>query len=195
MRKHIFAVAMTVCIPVAVFAQKRGAGSDPGASSPAPASSSASSSASRTPTSRDLADLNPAALLVDKKKKVSLADSTVAQLKAVAKQIDERNKPFFTSYDSVRKWTVPLSDNVSARAMKDLSTTAQQQISAGSPAEQARMQASLRDLRVLLAEFKTRHEADLTDALAIVPDAQKPAAKALLGQQTDDFDKLVGGRP
>lgn len=193
MRTRLFAVAMIACIPAALFGQKRGGGVDAGGSSAPPPSSA--SPAARTPTSRDLADLNPASLLVDKKKKASLADSTVTQLKAVAKKIDERNKPFFTAYDSVRKWTIPLTDNVSSRAMKDLSTTAQQQMSAGSAAEQARMQASLRDLRVMMTEYKTRHTADVADALAVVPDEKKEAVKALLGQQDADLDKLISGRP
>ena len=195
MRTRLFAVALTVCIPAAVFAQKRGGGGDDKTGPPAPAPSASSSSAARTPTSRDLADMNPAALLVDKKKKASLADSTVAQLKAVARKIEERNKPFFTTYDSVRKWTIPLADNVSARAMKDLSTTAQQQMSSSSPAEQAKMQSSLRDLKNLMTEYKSRRETDIADALAAVPDAQKGAATALLSQQNDDLDKLIGGRP
>jgi hypothetical protein len=193
MRTRLFAVAMTVCIPVAVFAQKRGGGADAGGGSSAPGA--ASSSASRTPTSHDLADMNPAALLVDKKKKAALADSTVAQLKVTAKKIEERNKPFFTAYDSVRKWTIPIADNGSSRSMKDLSATAQQQMSSGSPAEQARMQTAMRELRALLVEYKTRRAADIAEALAIVPDAQKEAATSLLSRQNDDLDKLIGGRP
>lgn len=196
MRKLVFAVAMAAGIPMVAFAQ-RGGGSAPSADIKEPASSSRPSggSGARTPSSRDFADLNPAALLVDKKKKISLADSTVAQLKALGKTIDDRNKSFFASYDSVRKWTIPIADNSGTRNMKDLSATAQQQMSSGSTAEQAKMQASMRDLRLMMNEFRIRRKADAEESLKLVPETQKKGAADLIAQQDGDLDKLVGGRP
>ena len=95
MRIRLFAAALAVCIPAAAFAQRGGGGGSSNADPAPPAGGS--SMGAKSPSSRDLADLNPAALLVDKKKKASLADSTVARLKAVAKTIDARNARFFTT--------------------------------------------------------------------------------------------------
>jgi hypothetical protein len=195
MRTRFFAVAMTVCIPAVAFAQRGGSSSAPGKDDPAPSRAAGSSSA-KTPSSHDLADLNPAALLVDKKKKASLADSTVAQLKSLAKQFDERNKTFYAAYDSTRKWTMPISENVATRNMRDLTSNAQQQMQSGSPAEQAKMQASMRDLRVMMTEYRERRKTGAEEAMALVPEAQKKAATELLSAQDGDLDKLIGaGRP
>jgi len=194
MRTRLFAVVMTVCIPTIAFAQRGGSGSAPG-SDPAPSRAAGSSSA-KAPSSHDLAELSPAALLVDKKKKASLADSTVAQLKALAKQFDERNKAFYVAYDSTRKWTMPLSDNVASRNMRDLTSAAQAQMQSGSPAEQAKMQSSMRDLRVMMTEYRERRKTSAEEAMALVPEAQKKSAADLLSQQDADLDKLIGaGRP
>ncbi len=183
---------MAACIPAVVFAQRTRGGDPSGQTAGAMAPSS---SVAKAPTSRDIADLNPASLLIDKKKKASLADSTVAQLKAVEKKIKERNAPFFVTYDSIYKWTVPITANGAVAAGagmhggvgdNSLSTTA------SSPAEQAKMQASMRDLRALMADYRERRKTDVGDALAVIPDAQKKAATDLLNSQDGDVDKLFG---
>jgi hypothetical protein len=70
MRTRIPAAAPAACIPAAVFAQGKGARSSDTASSSSSRASCAPSSA-RSPTSHDLADLNPAALLISKRKKAA----------------------------------------------------------------------------------------------------------------------------
>ena len=196
MRTRIFAVALAACIPAAVFAQGKGARSSDTASSSSSRASSASSGA-RSPTSHDLADLNPAALLINKRKKIPLADSTVAQLKAVEKRINERNAQFFSTYDSVRKWTMPIGDNATTLGFGLRGGVADSKLMAPavSPAEQAKMQSSMRDLRALMGDLRERRKPDVTDALGVVPDAQKKAAADLLAQQDGDLEKLIGGRP
>ncbi len=195
MRTRLFAVALfsTVCIPSLVLAQRtRGGGGDPPTSSaPKPSSSSP-----KAPSARDLQDLNPASLLIDKKKKASLPDSTVAQLKAAEKKINDRNAQFFATYDSVRKWTMPLAAagpvaqgaGLHGFSAGDNSLAA----STSSSAEQVQMQSSMRDLRKMMTDYRDRHSADVADALAIVPDAQKKAATDLLNSQSSDLDKLIG---
>jgi hypothetical protein len=191
MRTPIIAVALAACIPAAVFAQKASVPADPGPSS------GVSSSGAKSPSSRDFVELNPAALLVDKRKKIPLADSTVNQLKALQKKINERNAQFYATYDSTRKWTMPItSSSSSAQSVNlhggvgDRNLTA----AATSPAEQAKMQSSMRDLRGLMAEVRERRKADVADALNLVPEAQKKAAADLLTQQDGDLEKLLGGR-
>ena len=189
MRSRLFAVALTACIPSLVFAQRNRGGGD--AATPAPAASS--SSGAKSPSSHDLQDLNPASLLVDKKKKASLPDSTVAQLKAVEKKINDRNAQFYATYDSVRKWTVPLASGAASRSQPGFSAGDNSlSTSTSSAAEQAQMQSAMRELRKLMAEYRDRHSADVTDALAVVPDAQKKAATDLLNSQNGDLDKLLG---
>jgi hypothetical protein len=155
----------------------------------------------KAPTSRDIADLNPASLLIDKKKKASLPDSTVAQLKAVEKKIKERNAPFFATYDSIYKWTVPLNTSgvaaPSSGAKPGFTGASDNNLTAvgNSSAEQTKMQASMRDLRAMMADYRERRKTDVADVLAVIPDAQKKAATDLLTSQDGDLDKLLNPRP
>lgn len=194
MRIRVVAVALAACVPMVVFAQKKAStASDAGDPS---ASATAGPSMPTTPTARDLGDMNPAALLVGKRKKLSLPDSVVARLKAVEKSINERNASFLTQYDSVHKWTLPLAGPPSSTAAPGFRDADQTRAAPTvSPAEQARMQSSLRDLRGLMADYRERRKADDADALGAVPDAQKKAATELVTQQDAALDKLLSGRP
>ena len=194
MRKRFTSFVLAACIPVALFAQKRGAAGIADAPDPA---ASAGPSARSMPSSRDLVRMNPAAVLVDKRKKLALPDSVVKQLKAVQKTIDERNAAMMAQYDSIHKWTMPLASSSSGSAMSPGFSDADKSraSSAPSPAEEAKMQSSMRDQQRLVADYRERRKADVTDALAVIPDAQKAAATDLLTQQDADLDKLVGGRP
>ncbi len=193
MRTRLFcAVAIAACIPAAVFAQ-RTRGGDPsgvtsGAMAPPPTTVKA-------PSGRDLQDLNPASLLIDKKKKASLADSTVAQLKAVEKKINDRNAQFFATYDSIYKWTrspAAAAPVAAGAGMHGGATDQAISSSASSAGEQAQAQAAMRELRKMMADYRDRHSADMTDALAVVPDTQKKSATDLLNSQNSDLEKLIG---
>ena len=193
MRARIFTVALSVAVmPSMVFAQKGGGGAPA-----APASTSSPTAAMvKLPSARDLQDLNPASLLIDKKKKASLPDSTVAQLKAVEKKINERDKQFFATYDSVHKFTRNMAaDNGPAGGSQMMhGGQGDSKLTSGGPstAEQAQAQSAARELRKMMAEYRDLHSADVTDALAVVPDAQKKAATDLISAQNGDLDKLIG---
>ena len=194
MRTRLVALTVAVCLPAALLAQKRGGGGVMAdAADPAAA---AGPSAKNMPSSRDLVRMNPAALLIDKRKKLMLPDSVVKQLKAVQKKIDDRNDPLMAQYDSIHKWTMPLASSSGAGVSPGFADADRTRAaSEPSPAEQAKMQSSMRDLRRVVSDYRERRKTDVADALALVPDAQKQAATDLLTQQDADLDKLVGGRP
>jgi hypothetical protein len=194
MRARLFPVALAVCIPAVLFGQKGSKGADPTSTT---SGAMAGAGGFKAPSWRDLADLNPASLLISKRKKIPLADSTVTQLKAIEKTITQRNAPFFVTYDSIRKWTLPPASTTASAAMSPGFTDADKTkpTPAPSPAEQARMESSMRDLRVLMGGFHERRSADVADALAPVPDAQKKAATDLLTQQDGDLERLFPMRP
>lgn len=54
------------------------------------------------PRSSDLEDHSPVGVVLDKKKKLALTDSQVTALKAIAKQLHDKNAEFYRSWDSVR---------------------------------------------------------------------------------------------
>jgi hypothetical protein len=196
MRTRIAAIVLAASIPTLAFAQKKGGGA--GISDAVDPAVGAGPSARNMPTSRDLVRMNPAALLIDKKKKLTLPDSVVKQLKAVQKTIDDRNAPVMAQYDSIHKWTMPMASSSAAASSSAPGFSDADKTSAAptaSPAEQAKMQSSMRDLRKLVADYRERRKTDVSDALAVVPEAQKTAATDFLSQQDVDLDKLVGGRP
>jgi hypothetical protein len=196
MRTRFVAIVLAAGIPAIAFAQKKGGGA--GVSDNSDPAAGAGPSARNMPRSSDLVRMNPAALLIDKRKKLTLSDSVAKQLKVVQKTIDDRNAPMMVQYDSIHKWTMPLSSSASAASSSKPGFSDADKSSAAStpsPAEQAKMQSSMRDLRKLVADFREQRKKDVADALVVVPDAQKAAATDLLTQQDADLDKMVGGRP
>ena len=57
----------------------------------------------KLPAASELQRFNPAALLIDKRRKVTLADSQVTALIEIRNMINERNAPLLARYDSIRK--------------------------------------------------------------------------------------------
>ena len=196
MRTRFVAIVLAAGLPAAALAQKNGSGA--GLADAVDPAAGAGPSARNMPRSSDLVRMNPAALLIDKKKKLNLSDSLVKQLKAVQKTIDDRNAPIFAQYDSIHKWTMPLATSTgpSSSSRPGFNDADKSSVAAPpSPAEQAKMQSSMRDLRKLVTDYRERRKTDVADVLAAVPDAQKAAATELLTQQDADLDKMVGGRP
>lgn len=173
-------VALALMIPACAFAQKGRMATEKSPSDPPPMPTV------RYPTVRDVEDHNPASLLVDKRKKLALADSSVAQLKVLEKAIKARNAPTLAMYDSVRKRIV------ASLALDATNAT---------PALQAQDQQNKTGLRNLFAALKEQRTKDAEEALALVPEAAKKAATGLLNDQGKDFERMMpeaeprGGSP
>ena len=166
-----FVVALAlVAIPACAFAQKGRIATDKSPSDPPLAPTV------RYPTVRDAEDHNPASLLVDKRKKLALADSSIAQLKALEKNIKARNAPTLAMYDSVRKRIV------ASLALDATNST---------PALQLQDQQNKLGLRNLYAALRDQRVKDADEALALVPEASKKAATDLLNDQGKDFDRMM----
>jgi hypothetical protein len=169
--RSIVALALLVAIPAAAHAQRGGRDTkEAKAATPKPKPQV------RYPTVRDIEDHNPASLLVDKRKKLSLADSTVAQLKALEKANKAHNVETLAMYDSVRRRIN------SSLAQDDTEAT---------PGLQMENQRNKLGLRNLFGELSDRRKKDAQDALALVPESSKKAAADLLTDQGDDLDRLM----
>lgn len=138
----------------------------------------------KLPAASELQRFNPAALLIDKRRKVTLADSQVTALIEIRNMINERNAPLLARYDSIRKDFSPPKpqdrDRVGSTPETDsVRTTALSQ---------------MRTLQSLLDSLSARRTADVGDVLAYLTDAtQHRAAVKLLNEQDRDFsDKLPG---
>lgn len=138
----------------------------------------------KLPAASNLQRFNPAALMIDKRRKVTLADSQVTALIEIRNMINERNAPLLARYDSIRKDFSPPKpqdrDRVGSTPETDsVRTTALSQ---------------MRTLQSLLDSLSARRTADVGDVLAYLTDAtQHRAAVKLLNEQDRDFsDKLPG---
>jgi len=134
------------------------------------------------PSASDLQKLNPAALMVDKRKKVSLDDSQVTALTAIRSRIFERNADVMARYDSIRRDYKP--------------PKAQDRDRTGSTSETDSVRLAslnqMRTLRQLLDTLSARRTTDVREVLDYITDEkQHKAAVELLNDQDRDFtDKL-----
>ena len=141
------------------------------------------------PSAGDLQKFNPAALIVDKRKKVALDDSQVTALTAIRSRICERNAPVLARYDSIRKDFKP--------------PKAQDRERTGSTPETDSVRVAslnqMRTLRELLDTLSARRTTDVREVLDYITDEkQHKAAVELLNDQdrnfTDKLPRLPEGR-
>jgi hypothetical protein len=165
-------LATLVTPPTLALAQRGGRGGTGSATAPMPVLKEGP----RYPSVRDVENHNPASVLVDKRKKLSLSDSVVTQLKAFEKTFKERNAPTVAMYDSVRR-RIALSYSPDTTPL--------------TPGLAAEDKQNKMGMASLWADLRQRIEKDGEEALAVVPDAKKRDAASLLKDQLDDFDRLM----
>jgi len=134
--------------------------------------------APRLPTVRDIEDMSPASLLVDRRKKLGLADSTVSQLKALEKAIKVRNAPTLALYDSVRR---------------RMNNSLAQDGATATPALQEEDRQNRTGIHNLFVELSDRRAKDAQEALALLPEEKRKLAGDFLTEQADDFVRLMPG--
>ena len=170
--RTVVAVALVV-IPACGFAQKGRMATNKSPDDPQ------SAPTVRYPTVGDIEDHNPASLLVDKRKKLALADSTVAKLKALAATIKTRNAPTVAMYDSVRR-------KISAALALDATDA--------TPALKLQDEQNKLGLRNLYAALRDQRAKDAEEALALIPESSRKAATDLVADQGKDFDSMMPER-
>ena len=134
------------------------------------------------PSAGDLQKFNPAALVVDKRRKIALDDAQLTALTAIRGRIYERNAPILDRYDSIRKDFKP--------------PKAQDRDRTGSTPETDSVRVAslnqMRTLHELLDTLSARRTTDVREVLDHITDEkQHKAAVELLNDQDRDFsDKL-----
>ena len=126
-------------------------------------------------TAKEIEKLNPAALLIEKRKKLSLADSTVAVLHALELKIYERNSDLLARYDSVRQSMAPApksSDEPSAQQLAD-------------------RQLGMQVMRKTLEQLMDRRHSDIGESLDLIPESSRKKAAGLLDDQDEELGKLM----
>jgi hypothetical protein len=175
--RSVAALVLLVLLPTFAVAQRGGRGGGGGGRT---SSDLSKPPAVRYPTVRDIDDHNPAFLLVDKRKKLSLSDSTVAQLKALEKVFKQRDSQTVAMYDSVRR---------------RINSSIAQDVSEATPGLQMEDAQNKLGLRNLWADLRERRSKYAQEALALVPEDKRKAAADFLTEQEDDFLRsMPGGR-
>ena len=132
------------------------------------------------PTAKTLEKYNPAVLMLDKHKKLSLADSQVALFKGMKLQFFERNAAILARYDSVQRNFRP--PRVAARNE-----------GASDPAADSTRRGAMiqmRRLRQLGDSLQDRRRRDVQEVLGTLSDeTQRMKAAKFFDKQDVDFSK------
>jgi hypothetical protein len=132
--------------------------------------------APKFPEAKDLQKYNPAALIVDKRKKLSLSDSQVGALKALELRINERNAPLLVRYDSVRRDYRPPRDE------------ARDATSASSDSTRRTAMTEMQFMRTLLDSLQERRRDDVRETLDLFADQKlKMKAAGFIDEQDKQF--------
>jgi hypothetical protein len=117
---------------------------------------------------------NVAAELIDNRRRLSLDDNAVNQLRELAAEIDKRNEPELSRFDSLRTVARANNNTNQSGTLEGRATVAQMN-------EAARNIAGHR-------------EADAAKALEFVPEDKHAAAQAIIQNQQRDFDRAFAPR-
>lgn len=144
------------------------------------------------PSAKKLEKYNPAALMLDKHKKLKLTDAQVARFKELEGSLFERNATLLARYDSLQKdfrpprmaaRSGPPEGGARGGGARDGGTI-------DPAADSARRQAmtDMRQLRVLGDSLLERRRADVRDVLAVLTDeTQRKKAAEFLDKQDVKF--------
>jgi hypothetical protein len=127
---------------------------------------------------RDLEDMSPIKLLIDKRKDLKLTDAQLAGLKAAEPTLKTKNEPLFRTVDSLLSRMRPSLNS--------------------SDEERARIREARMAVINTVGDLRVNYDAAAKDALATLDPEQQTKANELLSRQHDEaqktlMEKLGGG--
>ncbi len=131
-------------------------------------------------SNRDVEDMSPIKLLIDRRKDLKLSDDQLKSLKDIESKLKEKNDPSFRALDSLRR-------------------AAQPPLHDPSDDEKARMMEARRTAGAVVATIRENYDASLNDALTGLDETQRGRAKEFLDKQRSEAqdtlrEKLGSGR-
>lgn len=131
-------------------------------------------------SNRDLEDVSPLKLLIDKRKDLKLTDDQLSKIKDQENKLKESTKPGFEALDSLRRAATP-----SNRTPDD--------------GDMARAGDARRRFAEVVSGIRAQYDGAAMEAVGLLDDTQKPTANQLLQKQHGDADDMVrdklGGGP
>lgn len=119
---------------------------------------------------RDIEDLNPLKLLIDKRKDLKLSDGIVASFKEAESKLKDRNAPSFKSVDSL---------------LGELRSTGD---------DRAKGVSVRLNIATAIQDIQTNYDASAKDALAMLDQDQQAKANELLAKQHEEGEKNIRQR-
>ena len=131
-------------------------------------------------SNRDLENVSPIKLLIDKRKDLKLTDDQLKQLKEREDKLKESMKPSFGALDSLRRIAAP-----SGRTADE--------------GDKARMMDTRRQFTLVVNGIRTQYDDAANEAVASLDETQKKQATELIQKQRSEADDMVrdklGGVP
>lgn len=129
-------------------------------------------------SNKDVENMSPVKLLIDKRKDLKLSDEQLKQYKDLETSLEGNNEPLFSALDSVRNEMKP-----TGKSPED---------------ERARVIIARTRLTAVLSAFRTNFKAAADSALVLLRAEQKTTATELLTAQSAEAEEMlrdkVGGR-
>jgi hypothetical protein len=130
-------------------------------------------------SNRDVENINPLKLIIDKRKDLKLSDDQLNRLKELKSSLDEKNKDSFKALDSLRRMGQPPAHDPNDE-------------------DRARMSTARRLAGATVQTIRENYDAALKEALPVLDQSQQQTANELLEKQRQDADEMLrdklGGR-
>lgn len=130
-------------------------------------------------SNRDVENINPLKLLVDKRKDLKLSDDQLTRLKDLDAKLNVKNQDSFTALDSLRRLTKPPAHEPTDD-------------------ERARIMTARGAVAATVATIRDNYAASLTEALQVLDETQRKSAAELLDRQRTEAEAMLreklGGR-
>lgn len=121
---------------------------------------------------RDLEDMSPLKLLIDKRKDLKLSDPQLTSLKDAEGKLKDKNAPLFKAVDS-------------------LLSEMRQAANGAADANQAKMRNAQNGLMGAIGDVNTNYEAAAKEAVATLDAEQQTKANEMIAKQREDGEKTV----
>lgn len=177
MLRRFLALLACLAIPTLAFAQRGGGGGGGGGGRQrgdprADWSSLNGGFAGLQLSNRDVEEMSPLKLLIDKRKDLKLTDEQLNGLKDVEQKLKATNEPSFKALDSLRN---------TMRARN------------GTPSDddRERMASARRSVPLVVATIRENYASALKDATGLLTDAQRDDVAKLVDKQSRDADQVL----
>ncbi len=183
MRHTKVALFFLVVLPTLALAQRGGSGMSRQRGEKSADWNSVDSKAGIKLSNRDIENISPIKLLIDKKKDLKLSDEQVNKLKDLEGKLRETNDLSFKALDSLRRAAQP-----PMRANDPNNPTSQ------GDEDRDRMMSARRGFTAVVATIRENYDASAKDALAILDETQQKTATDLLEKQKKDAEEMIRDR-